>query len=361
MKKYLIIALIVLVAGSSIYYTFFKAEPALETEVAAVFGFEENLAAVEGEVVPITIQVKEDLTKLEVFYNDSLLKTWKNVSSDVQFDLETYFGVGTRYIVLLATKKDGTQSEDQRLVRVLSDIVPERLFTESVQEFPHLTSSFTQGLEFYKGQLFEGTGDPSNIGATVLAEVNLATGEHKEGRKMGLDAGFFGEGITILNDKIYQLTYKNGKCYTYSLDPIVITGEFVYPGEGWGLCNDGKYLIMSNGTEELTFRDPATFATLRALQVYDHEGPITNLNELEYIDGKIYANIWMSNVIVVIDPKTGKVLQEIDASSLVLKGKGNGEVLNGIAYDHASGKMYLTGKYWPKLFEVRLVEDMPLP
>ncbi|OFZ64572.1 MAG: hypothetical protein A3D92_14260 [Bacteroidetes bacterium RIFCSPHIGHO2_02_FULL_44_7] len=361
MKKYVIIALIILVAGSMIIYPMLKNDPEIETEMAALFTFEENLAAVDGEVVPITIQVNEELTKLELYYNDSLLKTWKNVSSDVQFDLEAgAFGVGTRYIVLMATHNDGTESEDQRLVRVLSDIVPEHLFAESVQEYPHLTSSFTQGLEFHKGQLYEGTGDPSNIGATLLAEVNLITGEHKEGRKMGLDAGIFGEGITILNDKIYQLTYKNGKCYTYSLDPIVITGEFRYSGEGWGLCNDGKQLIMSNGSEELTFRDPESFTTLRTLQVYDNKGPISNLNELEYIDGKIYANVWMSDMVVVIDPNTGKVLQEIDARALAVKGKGNGDVLNGIAFDKSTGKLYMTGKYWSKVFEVRFVENMPL-
>lgn len=361
MKKYVIIALIILVAGSTIYYSFFKSVPVDETEIAALFDFKENLAAVDGEVTPITIQVNENLTKLELYYNDSLLKTWKNVKSDVEFDLETSFGVGTRYIVLVATRKDGTQSEDQRLVRVLSNIVPEHLFAESVQEYPHLTSSFTQGFEFYNGQLYEGTGDPDNTGATVLAEVDLTTGEHKEGRKMGLEAGYFGEGITILNDKIYQLTYKNGKCYTYSLDPIVITGEFAYSGEGWGLCNDGKLLIMSNGSEELTFRDPESFTTLRTLQVYDNKGPVTNLNELEYVDGKIYANVWMSDMVVVIDPKTGKVLQNLDASSLKIKGRGNGDVLNGIAYNKATGKMYMTGKKWSKVFEVRFVEDMPQP
>ncbi len=357
MKRYIIIALILLVAAATIYSLFRGNDPGPDVEpdkLPAVFAFQENLATVGDEVVPLTINVTENLPKLELFYNDSLVQTWTNVSSNVKYDFSAgMFGVGTRTLGLKATLSDGTEFVDNRFIRVLSEITPERLATQIVTPYPHMTSSFTQGLEFLDGKLYEGTGDPGDKGATLVAEVNLNTGEHV--RKMGLDVGFFGEGITILNNTLYQLTYKRGKCFKYELENLTITGEFNYQGEGWGLCNDGKHLIMSNGTERIVFRDPETFVTERTIEVYNNKGPIINLNELEYIDGKIYANVWTTNMVVVIDPQTGKVLQEIDATSLVNAGRGNGEVLNGIAYNSQNGKIYMTGKYWEKLFEVKFL------
>lgn len=360
MKKYIIIALIVLVGGTLLLYPLLKDDTNSADSVPAVFAFESNLATHGDEVVNISIEVKEDLAELKLFYHDSLLKTWTNVKSDVSYEFHAgMFGVGTRNFGLVAVRKDGTEYEDNRLVRVMSDIEPEQLIASVVTTYPHLSSSFTQGLEFYNGQLYEGTGDPGDIGATLVALVNLNTGEHI--RKIGLQAGFFGEGITILNNYIYQLTYKNGKCYRYALDSLTIKGEFNYQGEGWGLCNDGKYLIMSNGSEQISFRDPESFATVRTIEVYNNRGPITNINELEYIDGRIYANIWTTNAVIVIDPQSGKVLQEIDATELAKEGRGSGEVLNGIAYNPATGKTYMTGKYWPKLFEVKFTPITEVP
>ena len=149
------------------------------------------------------------------------------------------------------------------------------------------------------------------------------------------------------------MTWKNQKCYTYDIGQnLQLKGEFNYIGEGWGLCNDGQYLIMSDGSERITFRNPETFEISHTLEVYNNQGPINYLNELEFIDGKIYANVWTSNVVVVIDPTSGKVLQEIDATNLVKEGQGYGEVLNGIAHNAQTGKTYMTGKNWSKLFEV---------
>jgi glutamine cyclotransferase len=132
--------------------------------------------------------------------------------------------------------------------------------------------------------------------------------------------------------------------------------DFSYTGEGWGLCNDGKSIIMSDGTERITFRNPENFQIERTIEVYDQVGPRAKLNELEYIDGKIYANVWMLDLILVIDPNTGKVIAEIDASNVSMEGKGTGDVLNGIAYNPVSKKLYLTGKYWNKVFEVKEVK-----
>ncbi len=360
MKKYIVIALILLVGGTLLIYPLLKEEPA-EYTAAAEFVFQDNLATVVDRKDMVKIEVNEPLSELLVYYNDSLVASWKNISKDVEFELDGgYYGVGTRYIYLRAKRKDGTSSEDRRMVRVLSDVIPEKLVAKEVNAYPHLITSFTQGLEFYKGELFEGTGDPDNIGATYVAVVDMNTGEW--GRKMGVP-GYFGEGITILNDKLYQLTYKTGKCFVYSADKLEHVKEFDYAGEGWGLCNDGKQLIMSNGTEEIYFRDPESFSTLRTIQVYDNSGPVVELNELEYIDGMIYANVWRSGGrVVVIDPKTGKVMKDIDASSLAIHGKvAKSDVLNGIARNPANGKIYMTGKYWAKLFEVEFVPGDQMP
>ena len=357
MKKYIIIALIVITGAALIIFPLLNStEIVVDTkEAPAKFLFKENLATIGEQSVPLEIKLTEEVEKLELFYNDSLFITWTKPKGNIKYELKAgLFGVGTRTLNLLSTLKDGSTFVDNRMVRVLSDIVPERLIAQIENEYPHLSSSFTQGLEFYAGKLYEGTGDPNNQGMTVVAEVDLKTGEHL--RKKGLPAGYFGEGITILNNTLYQLTYKNGKCYTYDVaNDFQLQNEYSYIGEGWGLCNDGKSLIMSNGSERIVYRNPETFALEHTLEVYDNMGPIINLNELEYIDGKIYANIWQSNFVVVIDPLTGKVLQKIDATSLVDKGKGMGEVLNGIAYDDRTKKMFMTGKYWIKLFEVKFV------
>lgn len=321
----------------------------------ALFLFKDNLATVVGESVTLEIQVNEKIKKMELFYNDSLLKTWNNPKGKISHELKSgQFGVGTRTLNLLSTRNDESSFVDNRMVRVLSDIKPEKRIVNIIDQYPHDPTSFTQGLEFYEGRLFEGTGDPGNQGKSVVAEVDLFSGVKKN--QMGLDVGYFGEGITIIEKQLYQLTWKNEKCYTYAIDSsLKLIGEFNYKGEGWGLCNNGTFLIMSNGTERITYRNPKTFEIEKTIEVYNNQGPINYLNELEFIDGKIYANVWTTNMLVVIDPQTGKVLQEIDGTPLVRQGKGTGEVLNGIAHDSSTGKTYMTGKNWNRLFEVQFV------
>lgn len=359
MKKYIIIGLLLLVGGVFLLKPLFtdggETDPTEEV-LPAQFKFEDNLATVGDEKAPLEISINgDDIEKLELYYNDSVLKTWKNPKGQLNFTLEAgLFGVGTRTLNLLSTLKDGSSFVDNRMVRVLSDIIPLKKTAQIVGEFPHDPTSFTQGLAFYNGKLYEGTGDPGDQGKTIVAEVDLATG--KILNSMGLQAGFFGEGITILNDKIYQLTWKNQKCYVYDAKTLQLEKEFNYKGEGWGITHDGTSLIMSDGTERVVFRNPATFAIERTIEVYNNQGPINYLNELEYIDGKIYANVWTTAGVAVFDPKTGKVLEEIDGSELFKLGRGAGEVLNGIAHNPATGKTYMTGKNWIKLFEVKFVE-----
>jgi glutaminyl-peptide cyclotransferase len=229
-----------------------------------------------------------------------------------------------------------------------------------VNTFPHDPRAFTQGLLFHDGKLLESTGW---YGQSSLREVNLATGTVL--RKWDVPSQYFAEGLTLLDGKLYQLTWKEGKAFVYDLnaDPKGFrkAGEFTYTGEGWGLATDGHWLIMSDGTSTLRFLNPATFAVDHKIQVFKDGLPQERLNELEYVQGQIYANIWQTDWVARIDPVTGKVAGMIDFSFLLPAadripppGIPPSDVLNGIAYDPAGDRLFVTGKNWPKLFEVRL-------
>lgn len=360
MKRYVIIGLIAAVILSMILVPMLRnsgPEVGEEDLIPATFGFEENLAAKWDETIQIEIMINEDdISKLELIYNDSTFKTWNNPTGTIKMPFKAgFYGLGTRSLKLLSTMSDGSTFVDERMVRVLSDIIPEIWIASPVKNYPHSSTSFTQGLEFNEGILYEGTGQR---GQSMIAQVDLNSGSIL--KKMGLDANYFGEGITILGDKLYQLTWQEQKCFVYDKKTLQLEKDIPYVGEGWGLCHDGTSLIMSNGTERITFRDPKTFEIQRTIEVYSHLGPVTNLNELEYADDLIYANVWMTNKVAVIDPNNGKVLAEIDATELTKQGRGTGDVLNGIAYNEKTEKWYMTGKNWIKLFEVEFKKPQDL-
>lgn len=316
------------------------------------FNFSENIATNINSVLPIPIKVEDEVKSVNLILSGERLQTWSNPSGVLTFNLDTKkYQVGAYALELQITDKKGVQYTEQRLLRILSDIVPEQWTVEIVNTFPHDETSFTQGLSFHNGKLFEGTGDPNQTGSSIVAEIDLKTG--KQLRKIGLDATHFGEGIAVIKDEIFQLTWRNGKCFVYDINNLQLTREMTYTGEGWGLTTDGKELIMSDGTERIFFRNPKTFQVTRTIEAYTNVGAIPRLNELEYHDGLIYANVWMSAAIVVIEASTGKVLASIDGKELEKIGRGNGEVLNGIAYNPETNKWYVTGKNWPKLFEVK--------
>lgn len=222
---------------------------------------------------------------------------------------------------------------------------------EVVNSWPHDTQAFTQGLVFYQGALYESAG---HYGSSTLRKVELRTG--KVTQKADVDARYFAEGMTIFEGKIYQLTWMGHKGFIYDLKSFHAAGEFAYEGEGWGLTHDGRALIMSDGTNQLRFLDPQTFKVVRTISVDDHGQPLMNLNELEYIKGEIYANVWKTDRIVRIDPQSGKILGWIELAGLLAPEERPGaeDVLNGIAYDEHDDRLFVTGKRWPKLFEIRL-------
>jgi glutaminyl-peptide cyclotransferase len=222
---------------------------------------------------------------------------------------------------------------------------------EVVNSWPHDPKAFTQGLVFYDKYLYESTG---HHGTSSLRRVELKSGKVK--KKIDVPQEYFAEGITLFEGKIFQLTWQSHKCFVYDLKDFDLLSEFHQTGEGWGLTNDGKSLIMSDGSNQLRFLEPNTFLPVRAVSVFDNGQPLTQLNELEYVKGEIYANIWKSDRIVRLDPASGKILGWIDLSGLRPPDVENDtdNVLNGIAYDEHEDRLFVTGKRWTKLFEIRL-------
>jgi glutaminyl-peptide cyclotransferase len=228
---------------------------------------------------------------------------------------------------------------------------PERLVVKVLSVRPHDAGAYTQGLLLHGGSLFESTG---LYGRSSLREVAAETGDVK--RQVSLPASSFGEGLALVEDRLIQLTWQEGRALVYGLADLRQVGELRYEGEGWGLCWDGHRLVMSDGSDRLTFRDPKTFAVLDEVRVTVAGRPAERLNELECVEGTIYANVWQTDDILRIDPATGKVTAVVDASGLLSPSESRvAEVLNGIAWDPARRTFLITGKLWPKMFEVTMV------
>ncbi len=231
--------------------------------------------------------------------------------------------------------------------------LPPRQGYEVVAVYPHDRTAFTQGLAFRNGELLESTGRyPSTV-----RRVRLEDGEVRIRRE--LDTAYFGEGLTILGDRAFSRTWRHGKGFIGDPETLELLGEFAYAGEGWGLTHDGTRLILSDGTARLRFLDPQTFAETGAVTVNWQGRPVGRLNELEFIDGEVWANVWQTDAILRIDPATGNILSVIDLSGLLVPGDitdPNDEVLNGIAWDPDTRRLFVTGKNWPKLFEIRVTE-----
>ena len=223
---------------------------------------------------------------------------------------------------------------------------------EVVAEYPHDTESYTQGLFFHEGQLYESTG---LNGKSSFRKVDLSTGKALE--KMNFDKKYFIEGSVIWNDNLYILTWESRMAFVYDAGTLEYKSSWKYPREGWGITTDGKHLIASDGTANLYFMNE-NFAQMKKILVTIDGRPVRFLNELEYIDGKIWANVYTSDEIVIINPKDGKIEGVIDCRGLLPSSlrSSSTDVLNGIAYNEIDGKIYLTGKNWPRMYEIKIVE-----
>lgn len=228
---------------------------------------------------------------------------------------------------------------------------PKSLSLSIAGTYPHDTSAYTQGLEFYKGELYEGTG---NYGFSALRKVDLKSG--KVLRELRLDPQYFGEGITIMRDTIYQLTWREKKVFAYRLADFKKIGEYSIETEGWGMTNDGQHLIVSTGGSDLYYYEPGTFRLVKTQAVTEAGSPSYNLNELEWIEGFIFANQYENPYVFKIDPSNGKIVAKASLETMWRRIKAiepRADVPNGIAYDSSAKRIYITGKWWPELYEVK--------
>lgn len=310
-----------------------------------------NMQLIIGEPVEFKVSSKKEIDSIlfdddekEIIYKTDSF-TWKSgkaLTGEKKFKVTVFY--------------NGGKSETHfPRVRFLSDIEPEKLTYKVIEKYPHDPEAYTQGLFFMGDVLYESTG---RKGRSSIRKVNLKTGEKI--KQVNIDSQYFGEGSTFWEDKIMMLTYRSNIGFVFDTD-LNQTGKFNYDHEGWGATTLGDTLIVSDGTETLHLLDPRDFSEIGRLEVYDHKGPVKSLNELEMIDGHIYANIYTEDNIAVIDPTTGKVLKMIDLSGLLENSEKAGldevnDVLNGIAYHKASGKIYVTGKDWPSLFQVEFLK-----
>jgi len=258
---------------------------------------------------------------------------------------------GRKSLKAVAYKDGRANTIITRFMIILSDISPKRYGYKVLHTYPHDRNAFTQGLFYDKGILYESTGQETS---STLREVELATG--KVTRQLNLDPSLFGEGITLFRDRIFQVTWRSKVGFVYDKSTFRQINRIYYQTEGWGLATIDDRIVMSDGSNVLYFYEPEMFTVVSHLEVYDNEKKVDQLNELEYIKGEIWANIWMTDLIARIDPATGKVLGYINLKGLLDERDAGADVLNGIAYDKEGERIFVTGKNWPKLFEIKITE-----
>jgi glutaminyl-peptide cyclotransferase len=317
---------------------------------------DENTGFKLNQPVKVTLSLEDKKTvpdSVSLYFDGKYVTSVK--SNPWEYSIPGVFTgtTGRKSLKVTAFKGGKPQNTVTRFMIIYSDIVPKKYGYKVIHTYLHNRDAFTQGLFYNNGVLFEGTGQETG---STLREVELETG--KIIRQHNLDDSLFGEGITLYQDRIYQVTWKNKIGFVYNKSDFKVLNKIYYPTEGWGLTTINDRIVMSDGTNILYFFEPKMFTVVSKIEVYDNEKKVDQLNELEYINGEIWANIWMKDLIARIDPATGKVLAYIDLKNLLPRSDRNEDtdVLNGIAYDNSTERVFVTGKRWPKLFEIKLTE-----
>ncbi len=329
-------------------------EPAVQ--IIKIISPEENTGFKLHESIKVNLGTK-DKNKLPdsvtIFFDGKYVNSVK--SEPWEYTIPSSFTVTTgRKSLKVTAYKDGKPKNTfTRFMIIYSDLTPKMYGYKIVHAYPHDKNAFTQGLFFDAGKLYEGTGQETG---STLREEELETG--KVIRQHDLDNSLFGEGITLYNDRIFQVTWRSKVGFVYNKSDFKLINKIYYSTEGWGLTTMKDKIVMSDGSNVLYFFEPDMFTVVSKIEVYDNKKPVDKLNELEYIDGEIWANIWMTDLIARIDPVSGKVLGYINLKDLLSKADRtpDTDVLNGIAYDSSSKRIFVTGKLWPKLFEIMLTE-----
>jgi glutaminyl-peptide cyclotransferase len=287
-----------------------------------------------------------------VYYNSKYVTTL--ISGKFECEVAPSFtsSTGRKSLKVTAYKEGKPKNTVTRFTVIYSDITPKKYGYKVVHTYPHDRNAFTQGLVYDNGEFFESTGETGSS----LREVELETG--KVIRQHDLDASLFGEGIALYRDRIYEVTWKNKVGFVYNKSDFKQINKIYYPTEGWGMTTVEDKIVLSDGSNVLYFYEPEMFTVISKIEVYDNEKKRDSLNELEYVNGEIWANIWINDHIARIDPSTGKVLGYINMKGILPASDRNAEtdVLNGIAYDDKGKRIFVTGKRWPKLFEIKVTE-----
>jgi len=317
---------------------------------------EENTGFKIGEQIKVIIEI-EDSKKLpdsvSISFDGKRVASLTTAPWDFIIKPGRLSATGRKSLKVASFKNGKQHNTITRFMIVYSDVIPKTHGYKVIQSYPHDRNAFTQGLIYDKGVMFEGTGEKSG---SSLRETDLNTGKVK--RQLDLDDILFGEGITLFGDRIYQVTWQNNIGFVYDKTTFKVINKIYYSTEGWGLATIGNRIVMSDGTNVLYYCDPEMFTVISRIEVYDNKEKIDSLNELEYINGEIWANIWMRDIIARIDPVSGKVLSYIDLKGLLPESerKPETDVLNGIAYDAETGRIFVTGKRWPRLYEIKIIE-----
>ena len=293
------------------------------------------------------------IDSVKIYFDGKEVSTLNTGETEFTVPPSLLMTTGRKSVKAVAFSNKATQTIT-RFVVVFSDIVPRKHGYKVVHSYYHDNDAFTQGLFFDGGLLYEGTGQEAG---SSLREVELGTG--KVLRQLNLDPSLFGEGITLFNGRIFQVTWRNKVGFVYDKASFSVIKRIYFQTEGWGLATVEKRIVMSDGSNVLYFFDPEMFNVVSRIEVYDNEKKVDQLNELEYINGEIWANIWQSDLIARIDPVSGRVNSYIDLSSLFPEPERrefSADVLNGIAYDAAGKRIFVTGKRWPKLYEISITE-----
>jgi glutamine cyclotransferase len=311
-----------------------------------MIGEEVRIQVIENEAIQVD--------SVRLFINDSLFAEASEIPFEISWQ-STDGKTGFNLIRAIIYKTNGEQEVIRANVRLLSDVEPEAYTYRIVEGYPHDNKAYTQGLIYLNGFFYESTG---HKGESSLRKVDINTG--KVLKIEYLPSQYFGEGLCYLNGNLVQLTWKAGIAFIYDVETFTKKGEFRYPTEGWGLTSWNGLLVMSDGSSTLHFIDPATYTEKYSVEVYNQVGPVSDLNELETVNGMIYANVYTTDEVVMIDPENGKITGVIDFSGLeeAFDQSQEVDVLNGIAYDEMRNRLFVTGKWWPRIF---LVDIYPAP
>ncbi len=317
---------------------------------------EENAGFKLHQPVKVVLGLKNESKSPDsvvIFFEGKRTASLKSAPWEYSISQSYTVTTGRKSIKITPFKEGKPQNPVTRFIVVYSDVIPAKYGYKVVHTYPHDKDAFTQGLFYDGGVLYEGTGQKTG---SSLREVELQTG--RVIRQHNLDPSLFGEGITLYNNRIYQVTWENKIGFVYDKATFNVINKIYYSSQGWGLTTVGDKIVMSDGSNTLAYYEPEMFTMVSSIEVYDNEKKVESLNELEYINGEIWANIWQSDFIARIDPVSGKVLGYINMAGILPESdRGpDTDVLNGIAFDKVGNRIFVTGKLWPKLFEIRITE-----